>query len=456
MSDFDKEFSQFSSGISPSKNPRDGSTNESDDFEQLDPFSAHDQEYPRSLSTSDYLEREQKFDSSSIPDPQVHSSSDRPLLTLGLDESQTSQGVDDAESPIVMVGGAGDSGIEGRDVKMNLGKYDDLLDLGSFKSDYSGDAQTTTESDNKKTDVVKTTTTPSYAMEEEIKTTVPERDYLKDFEPEKPSAPLLEESPVIPPETMFKSSKSTSEWETKPESKPSPVPEKEVVTELPPPYISDFVTSVPKKEKIAASPSGCWFSVDNLDPRVVELLYWRDVKTSGVVFGTSLLVLLSLSYCSLISVVAYLSLALLTVTLTFRIYKNVLQAVQKSGEGHPFKEYLEMDVSLPQDKVQQVTDVIVKRLNALTVELRRLFLVEDLVDSIKFGLILWCFTYIGAWFNGMTLVILAFLTAFTAPKVYETYKEQIDHYIGIASAQIGDVMEKVKAKIPIGKKAKTQ
>jgi hypothetical protein len=190
--------------------------------------------------------------------------------------------------------------------------------------------------------------------------------------------------------------------------------------------------------------------------KLIDLLYWRDVKTTGVVFGTSLLVLLSLTYCSLISVVAYLSLALLTVSLSFRIYKNVLQAVQKSGEGHPFKEYLELDVSLPEDKVRQVSDIVVKRTNKLIVELRRLFLVEDIVDSIKFGLMLWCFTYIGAWFNGMTLVILAFVTAFTAPKVYETNKVQIDNYLGIANNQINEILEKVKAKIPIGKKAKEQ
>ncbi len=47
--------------------------------------------------------------------------------------------------------------------------------------------------------------------------------------------------------------------------------------------------------------------------------------------------LLSLAMFSVLSVVAYLALAALTVTVSFRIYKNVLGAVQKSGEGHPFK-----------------------------------------------------------------------------------------------------------------------
>jgi small-conductance mechanosensitive channel len=70
---------------------------------------------------------------------------------------------------------------------------------------------------------------------------------------------------------------------------------------------------------------------------VVDLLYWRDVKKTGVVFGSLLVVLLSLALFSVLSVIAYLALAALTVTISFRVYKNVLGAVQKTGEGHPFK-----------------------------------------------------------------------------------------------------------------------
>ncbi|MGH0147263.1 UNVERIFIED_CONTAM: hypothetical protein FKN15_015367 [Acipenser sinensis] len=70
---------------------------------------------------------------------------------------------------------------------------------------------------------------------------------------------------------------------------------------------------------------------------VVDLLYWRDIKKTGVVFGASLFLLLSLTVCSIVSVFSYLALALLSVSITFRIYKGILQAIQKSDEGHPFK-----------------------------------------------------------------------------------------------------------------------
>ncbi|XP_010726018.2 reticulon-3-like [Meleagris gallopavo] len=54
--------------------------------------------------------------------------------------------------------------------------------------------------------------------------------------------------------------------------------------------------------------------------------------------------------------------------------------------------------------------------------LLRLFLVEDLVDSLKLAVAMWLMTYVGAVFNGITLLILAELLAFTLPPVYEKNK----------------------------------
>lgn len=71
-----------------------------------------------------------------------------------------------------------------------------------------------------------------------------------------------------------------------------------------------------------------------------------------------------------------------------------------------FREILDIDLTLSPERAQQIAGVAVTHINAYVGELRRLFLVEDLVDSLKFGLLLWLMTYIGAIFNGMTVVIL--------------------------------------------------
>ncbi|XP_036340097.1 reticulon-3-like isoform X1 [Rhagoletis pomonella] len=70
---------------------------------------------------------------------------------------------------------------------------------------------------------------------------------------------------------------------------------------------------------------------------VESLIYWRDVKKSGIFFGAGLVTLLAISCFSVISVFAYLSLLTLAGTVSFRIYKSVMQAIQKTPEGHPFK-----------------------------------------------------------------------------------------------------------------------
>ncbi|XP_076171872.1 reticulon isoform X3 [Ptiloglossa arizonensis] len=199
-----------------------------------------------------------------------------------------------------------------------------------------------------------------------------------------------------------------------------------------------------------------WFTPERLNPKVAALIYWRDPKKSAPAFGCILGVLLSMTYFSLISVFAYLSLLVLTGTITFRIYKTVLQAVQKTSDGHPFKDILELDLTVPAEKVHKVADVAVAHANAAVSELRKLFLVEDFVDSLKFGVLLWCLTYVGSWFNGMTLIIIGVVALFTLPKVYETNKAEIDHNLVLVQGKINELTTKVKAAIPLGKKEPTK
>ncbi|XP_054998404.1 reticulon-3 isoform X2 [Sorex araneus] len=181
---------------------------------------------------------------------------------------------------------------------------------------------------------------------------------------------------------------------------------------------------------------------------VHDLIFWRDVKKTGFVFGTTLIMLLSLAAFSVISVVSYLILALLSVTISFRVYKSVIQAVQKSEEGHPFKAYLDVDITLSSEAFHNYMNAAMVHINKALKLIIRLFLVEDLVDSLKLAVFMWLMTYVGAVFNGITLLILAELLIFSVPIVYEKYKTQIDHYVGIIRDQTKSVVEKIQAKLP--------
>ncbi|XP_019636620.1 PREDICTED: reticulon-1-A-like isoform X2 [Branchiostoma belcheri] len=219
------------------------------------------------------------------------------------------------------------------------------------------------------------------------------------------------------------------------------------------PAIKEELEPVPEPAPAAADaePSGDAKGATTA-ARVLDLVYWKDPKVTGGVFGGLLVLLLSLTFYSVLSVVAYLILALLTVTISFRVYKNVLNAVQKSNDGHPFKEWLDQDINISTDTLNKYSDKVLSRVNCITNDVRRLILVEDLVDSVKFAVLMWLLTYVGAWFNGMTLMILALVGAFTLPKVYELYQPQIDQYVGMAKEQIDGVVSKVKDKVPLLKK----
>ncbi|KAM7377750.1 hypothetical protein PAMA_014173 [Pampus argenteus] len=190
---------------------------------------------------------------------------------------------------------------------------------------------------------------------------------------------------------------------------------------------------------------------------VRDLIHWRDPKKSGVVFGLSMLLLLSLAAFSVISVASYLLLALLCVTITFRIYKSVVQAVQKSSDGHPFKALIDKDVSIPPETFRKHVDTSLTYINQALKQMSRLFLVEDLVDSLKLAVVMWLMTYVGAVFNGITILILADILLFAVPPVYEKNKTQIDQYIDLARTQINTTMAKLQEKLPGAmKRSKTE
>ncbi|XP_050347091.1 reticulon-1 isoform X2 [Nymphalis io] len=189
---------------------------------------------------------------------------------------------------------------------------------------------------------------------------------------------------------------------------------------------------------------------------VESLIYWRSAARSGAALGAGLALLVALACCSVVSVLAYSSLLALSAAVAFRIYKNVLQAVQKTNEGHPFKWLLEKDISVPAERAQSLAAAATAHLNAALAELRRLFLVEDLVDSLKFGVLLWCLTYVGACFNGITLIILGWIALFTLPKAYEMNKPQVDANLELARAKINEISAKVRAAVPLGRKVESE
>uniref|UniRef100_A0A3Q3MK58 Reticulon n=2 Tax=Mastacembelus armatus TaxID=205130 RepID=A0A3Q3MK58_9TELE len=189
-------------------------------------------------------------------------------------------------------------------------------------------------------------------------------------------------------------------------------------------------------------------SLRDLAHSALQLIHWKQPKKSAAAFGLSLLVLVSVATLSIISVMSYLLLAFLCVTITFRVYKSVIQAIQKSDDGHPFRSMLERDISVSSESVRQLADQSLIHLNWFSSQTRRLLLVEDLVDSLKLAAVMWVMTYVGAVFNGVTILILADIIFFTTPLIYKKKKIQIDRHIELVRSTVEETLQKMQDKLP--------
>merc|ERR1712180_34927 len=149
-------------------------------------------------------------------------------------------------------------------------------------------------------------------------------------------------------------------------------------------------------------------------------------------------------------VLSYSCLTLLAGVVLVKLYSFIMVKAGKAEAGSdPLAVVSSMPVEVPADTISSVAPCLAGTINTVITELRRLFLVESMVDTIKFGLSLWLLTYLGAWFNALTLVILGWVAFFTLPKLYVNNQAQVDEVVGKVMAQVNEVKAKVVALIPI-------
>ncbi|XP_067317792.1 reticulon-2 isoform X1 [Anolis sagrei] len=184
---------------------------------------------------------------------------------------------------------------------------------------------------------------------------------------------------------------------------------------------------------------------------VADLVYWRDTRASACVFTVLMVALLCLLHFSIISVASYVSLAALAVTISLRVYSKALQALHRGEGKNPFQAQLDADFGLSKEQLERLTERVVFYVTSGTKSLQRLFLVDDMVESIKFAFFFYILTYVGAVFNGLTLLILGVISAFTFPLLYRQHQAQIDQYVGLVRNQLSNLRAKMLAKLPTAK-----
>uniref|UniRef100_A0A4W6FKJ7 Reticulon n=1 Tax=Lates calcarifer TaxID=8187 RepID=A0A4W6FKJ7_LATCA len=157
--------------------------------------------------------------------------------------------------------------------------------------------------------------------------------------------------------------------------------------------------------------------------KLVDLVYWRNMRKTCVVFTGLVVCLVSLFQLSTITVLSHICLGVMCVTFSLRLYYKLLELLRWNPGVHPFQSYLDYDSSLTdKDTVMLVEEVVLLIAFAVT-EIKRLLFIDSMIDSIKFVVLLYLLTYVGVLANGLTLIITAVIAIFSLPLLYK--KQQV-------------------------------
>ncbi|XP_032390048.1 reticulon-2b [Etheostoma spectabile] len=153
--------------------------------------------------------------------------------------------------------------------------------------------------------------------------------------------------------------------------------------------------------------------------KLVDLVYWRKMRRTGVVFTGLVISLASLFQLSAITVLSHIGLGVMSVTFTLRLYYKLLELLRWNPGVHPFQSYLDNDSSLTDKETVMLVEEVVLLIAFAFTEIKRLLFIESMIDSIKFVVLLYLLTYVGVVTSGLTLVITAVIAVFSLPLLYK-------------------------------------
>ncbi|XP_017280271.1 reticulon-2a isoform X2 [Kryptolebias marmoratus] len=192
-----------------------------------------------------------------------------------------------------------------------------------------------------------------------------------------------------------------------------------------------------------------WFSAHDLTEEqaayahiaVMDLIHWKETERTGMVLTGLVVGLLSLFQLSIITVVSTVSLAVMCFTISVRIYYHLLHILSWGDGEHPFKSYLEQDISFSGEQA----DLFMQKAIVLTLSaaesLKRLFFVGNLFESLKLLFLMYLVTYLGDLCNGLTLIIIIVIAVFSLPLFYKQHQEEVESFVAKIQARVDNTKD---------------
>jgi len=191
-----------------------------------------------------------------------------------------------------------------------------------------------------------------------------------------------------------------------------------------------------------------WLQEHQVSNKVIELIYWEDLKQTGILFGGILALLLSLAYYPFLCVVATFMKALLAVSFLYRIGMSIVNAVQKTNADHPLKHLLEEKIEFGEDFMTGWSEKLRLKVNSLIRYAQHIFLINSFIDSTKFAVLIWCISGISSYVSFLSLVTMPFVFLFTAPKFYDCYQDEVDKMVYVGKSKSLELFNMIDSKVP--------
>lgn len=176
-----------------------------------------------------------------------------------------------------------------------------------------------------------------------------------------------------------------------------------------------------------------------------RLVMWDDPIISSSVFCTGMIGLTALSYYPLVCVLSYLGLFLLGLSSGLHVLTRASRAVLQREINNPLESVSTMDPSVSPESVQRMITTSVAPFNRVITRLHKLLILDDWVESLKFGLQLWAVSFFGSWFSMMTLLTVSWVGVFTLPKIYDTNQTRVDTAVQRIKREVSRGRDKVEA-----------
>jgi len=177
---------------------------------------------------------------------------------------------------------------------------------------------------------------------------------------------------------------------------------------------------------------------------LTSLVCWEDPVTTAAVFLPGAIILVALSTWSLIYIVAWTGLLALMAVVVFKVVGMVTEKLDKPNPlGDTLSKISKVDLTVSQDKMNSFLGMAVDNINCATSYIKKAILVEEIVPTAVFGMACYLLTYMGSWFNALTLVLIAWVLLFSVPKLYLNNQVAADELYAKVKVHVDSLQEKV-------------